>query len=143
MRKTLSSVIFVALLFIIFPMRAYSKNITVEISKLKENKGQVLIGLYNNADNFPLVNKAYKGIVIKVETKEIHYTFSDIPAGNYAIAVIHDLNNNSELDKNLFGIPTEGYGFSNNPATRFGMPSFDEVKFHFDDSSTAKIKINY
>jgi hypothetical protein len=43
--------------------------IAFEVSKLKENKGQVLIGLYNNADNFPLVNKAYKGIVIKVETK--------------------------------------------------------------------------
>jgi uncharacterized protein (DUF2141 family) len=40
-------------------------------------------------------------------------------------------------------MPTEGYGFSNNPATDFSVPDFDEVKFHFDGTSTAKIKIKY
>lgn len=135
--------IFAAILFIILPIQTYSENLTVEVSELKEKKGQLLIGLYNNADNFPVINQAYKGIVINVERKEIRYTFADIPSGNYAIAVIHDINNNGELDKNLFGVPTEGYGFSNSPATSFGLPAFNEVKFHLTDTSTSKIKIKY
>jgi uncharacterized protein (DUF2141 family) len=143
MRKSKFLIIFAALLSFILPIQAYSENLTVEISELKENRGQILIGLYNDADTFPIINKAYKGIFIKVEKKEIQYTFSDIPHGNYAIAVIHDINNNNALDKNMLGIPIEGYGFSNNPTTNFGIPDFNEVKFHLNHTSTIQIKIKY
>ena len=48
---------------------------------------------------------------------------------NYAIAAYHDVNNNEALDKNFFGIPKEGYGFSNNARGIFGSPSFEQAAF--------------
>ena len=42
-------------------------------------------------------------------------TFDGVPAGRYALMVIHDENGNGRLDTNLVGMPVEGYGFSNNP----------------------------
>ena len=49
--------------------------------------------------------------------------FSGLPSGTYALALIHDENGNGKLDT-MMGIPREGFGFSNNPAIRFGPPSF-------------------
>lgn len=49
--------------------------------------------------------------------------FDNLPSGTYALALIHDENGNGKLDT-VMGIPREGFGFSNNPAIRFGPPSF-------------------
>ncbi len=143
MKEINLSVIFTVLLFLVLPVHAYSGTLTVEISEIREINGQILIGLYDNADIFPIIGKAYKGVFLKVEEKAIKYTFSDIPNGAYAIAVVHDINNNGKLDKNLFGIPIEGYGFSNNATATFGAPSFDKAEFHLNGTYTAKIKMKY
>jgi hypothetical protein len=48
------------------------------------------------------------------------------------VAVFHDENMNGQLDKNMFGIPKEGYGFSNNPKKSIGPPKFADAKFQLD-----------
>lgn len=53
--------------------------------------------------------------------------FVDLPPGSYAVALFHDENDNGRLDKR-FGIPTEGFGFSNNPHLWFGPPSFKAAR---------------
>ncbi len=50
-----------------------------------------------------------------------------MPYGRYSIKAFHDENNNSKLDTNFLGMPTERYGFSNNARGRFGPPSFAEA----------------
>lgn len=47
-----------------------------------------------------------------------------VPPGRYAVVVLHDENSNMKLDRNFFGIPTEGFGFSNNPRVVVAAPSF-------------------
>lgn len=49
----------------------------------------------------------------------------DLPPGRYAVQVLHDANDNGELDRGTFGIPSEGYGFSRNPAPLAGPPDFE------------------
>lgn len=55
-------------------------------------------------------------------------SFDDVPAGRYALMVIHDENGNGRLDTNLIGMPVEGYGFSNNPRV-MRRPTFEEAAF--------------
>jgi len=57
-------------------------------------------------------------------------TFADIKLGNYAVSVLHDENQNKDLDTNMLGIPKEGYGFSNNVTGVIGPPSFRKARFH-------------
>ena len=61
--------------------------------------------------------------------------------GTYAIALYHDENGNKKFDKNFFGIPTEGFGFSNNPKVYFGVPDHSEAAFAVD-SEPVELKIN-
>lgn len=48
------------------------------------------------------------------------------------MAVIHDENMNGELDANWLGVPTEGYGFSNDAKGLVGAPSFSSASFTYD-----------
>ena len=48
--------------------------------------------------------------------------------GTYAIATYHDENASRKLDRSGLGLPREGFGFSNNPSTLFGIPSFSSVR---------------
>ncbi len=50
-----------------------------------------------------------------------------LAAGTYVIAVYHDLNNNGRLDRNVFGIPTEPYGFSKEPTNKWQKPSWEDI----------------
>lgn len=63
--------------------------------------------------------------------------------GRYAVALVHDENGNGQLDKLLF-VPKEGFGFSRNPAIRFGPPGFDEASFVVNGGvSEQKVTMKY
>jgi uncharacterized protein (DUF2141 family) len=98
------------------------------------------LALYQNAKGFNQPKSAWakqtfdlpeQGPVIwKVELEDApeSQTFLGSPT-RWAVSAHHDQNNNDQLDKNAFGIPTEPYGFSNNPKRGFGPPKFDEACF--------------
>jgi len=53
-----------------------------------------------------------------------------LPPGVYGVVAIHDENSNARLDRNWLGIPTEGFGFANNPHIRFGPAPFQAAQVH-------------
>ena len=64
--------------------------------------------------------------------------------GVYAIAVYHDQNGNRKLDRSGFGLPTEGFGFSNNPSTIAGLPTFSSVRLQIPHANVAtRINLRY
>jgi uncharacterized protein (DUF2141 family) len=64
-------------------------------------------------------------------------TFADLPEGTYVVSVYQDSNDNEQLDKNIFGIPKEKYGFSNNP----GRPNYGKSLFDFRHDMTITIRL--
>ncbi|MEN9743484.1 MAG: hypothetical protein RLZZ65_1289 [Bacteroidota bacterium] len=102
-------------------------DLTVEVNGIPNTKGTIFIGLFDKAANFPTFGKQLKGVVLKIDGKQVSHNFKNLPAGKYAIAVYHDENKNGKLDKNLFGAPTEFYGFSNNVREMFSAPSFQDA----------------
>jgi len=49
-----------------------------------------------------------------------------------------------KLDTDRMGIPTEGYGFSNDAKALMGAPSFDAASFPFDGRNLyLRISLNY
>lgn len=70
--------------------------------------------------------------------------FQNLPAGEYAVSVYHDENNNKKMDTNFFGIPKEGVGASNNARGHLGPPKYKDAKFLFNGKSqTIQIQIVY
>jgi uncharacterized protein (DUF2141 family) len=61
--------------------------------------------------------------------------------GQYAVAAFQDLNGDEEMNANMFGMPTEPYGFSNNARGNFGPPSFDDQLFEMDGDKSIAFKV--
>jgi uncharacterized protein (DUF2141 family) len=70
-------------------------------------------------------------------------SFAALPSGDYALSVFHDENGNGRLDT-FARIPREGFGFSRNPAIRFGPPRFAEARFQVAGQAVRQnVHINY
>jgi uncharacterized protein (DUF2141 family) len=106
-------------------------DLTVEIEGLRNGTGQVLVGIYRPGDPFPKAGAAFRGTKVAAGTAgrpgPLQVRFADLPEGTYALALVHDENANSTLDKDLVGRPKEGYGFSRDPALGFGPPAFESA----------------
>ncbi|PJZ58074.1 DUF2141 domain-containing protein [Leptospira barantonii] len=118
--------------------------LTVQITGLHNNQGQVLISVYDQSEGFPKKHsKALRSERVKINNGATTIVFS-LPPGEYAVAVAHDENTNNELDTNLVGMPKEGVGVSNNVKGFMGPPKYDDAKFKFTATGkTIEIKINY
>jgi len=118
-------------------------NITVKATGINNAKGIMEFALYNNSKVFPEVGKTYRLIRKKVSSKEVSVTFVNVPVGKYAACIYHDVNSNNNCDKNFFGIPTEGYGFSNNIRPVFSAPSFEDCAIYVKADRVVSIKLIY
>lgn len=128
----------------LFSSTIMAGSITINVTDIANQNGKLFIGLYNKDDDtFASTSKCYKVVNLFMESNETRYTFKNISNGIYAIAIFHDENGNKELDTNIFGIPSEGYGFSNNIRPKFRPASFEEAKFVLDDNISVTIKIGY
>lgn len=55
--------------------------------------------------------------------------FEGVAPGRYAIALLHDENNNGKADRALMMMPREGFGFSRDAKVSMGPPRFDSAAF--------------
>ena len=116
-------------------------NLIVIINDLKNNNGDVKIGLFNSKESYNGKEEKFKGAILEIENKMVIWEVNNIPFGEYAIKAFHDEDQDDEIDTNFIGIPTESYGFSNNAKGLFGPPSFDKAKFRFNNQDM-QIEIN-
>lgn len=113
----------------------------VEIVGLRSNKGQVMVALYRDTDDFPTKKGRYKYLLLKPQNHSATGVFEDLHPGKYAVAVILDENKSFDMDKNIVGYPTEQYGFSNNAREQFSAPSFEKASFELHTDRKIQIKV--
>lgn len=115
---------------------------TIHANGFDSNEGKAHIAIYRSTDKFPSPKSQYKGQVVEINDKKIATaTFSDLPKAYYAVAVFHDKNKNGAMDKNLVGVPTEKYGFSNNARETFSAPSFTSASVKVEGQKTIWIYV--
>jgi uncharacterized protein (DUF2141 family) len=125
---------------------AGSSTLTVRVTGARNSKGKIRIALFQNADGFPGDGtKAFRAQQAEIDPQSYsaQVVFEGIPQTVYAVSVFHDENMNGKLDKNLMGMPKEGYGASNNPKKRMGPPRFEDAKFAMDQAQTIEIRLMY
>ncbi len=103
----------------------------IEVDNIRQDMGTIWVGIYDKEANFLVKEKAIiLGEAVRT-TGRLTVQVSDLPRGEYAVALFHDINGNGELDVNFLGIPTEPFAFSGQPGSRWRLPRFEEVKFNF------------
>lgn len=104
-------------------------NVTAE--GLRNGNGLLAITLYADNPSKFLVRRGsvYVGRVPATQGTTHGCIFVPHP-GVYALALYHDENANRKFDRTGIGLPAEGFGFSNNPPTLAGLPSFRSVRLN-------------
>jgi uncharacterized protein (DUF2141 family) len=132
----ITTLVFLCIFFSSF-VSAQQNAVTVTISNLRSNKGHVLISLFKEGTGYPdSPEKAFRKEKLAITANKAQVIFSDLPAGNYAIAILHDENDDMKMNKTWVGLPKEGYGFSNNVMGTFGPPSYSKAKFNHATGQT-------
>ena len=118
--------------------------ISVAVAGLRNDNGVVRCGLYASADGFRKPGREFQGVVAPISNRGATCLFDNVPAGTYAVALFHAEQNETQIQYGFFGQPKQGYGFSRDPDTTFGPPSFKEAAFEFTGGKLAMtVKLSY
>lgn len=117
-------------------------SLNVEIDGLRSDKGEVCINLFAGSRGFPDDSKrTLKKHCVAITANPLVVKFDNLKAGNYAIVVMHDENNDKTFNRDSLGMPLEGFGFSQNPEITNSAPKYSQAAFLVAGPST-DIKIN-
>ena len=118
---------------------ASSATVEVRISGVTAGKGKVKVAV---CDRERFLKQCSFSTSVPAQAAEVVASLKDIPPGTWAVLAFQDENENGELDRNFIGIPSENYGFSRNPAGRFGPPGFDDAAIEVrDGTTTAQVRL--
>ena len=115
------------------PHSVGAAELVVLVTGLRNGKGKLSVALFDRATGFPQedARAVHRGSVDlagrTIPEGGIEIVLPGVEAGSYALVVLHDENGNGRLDRNFLGMPTEGYGVSNDARNRFGPPKFAEA----------------
>jgi len=100
--------------------------ITVTVENVISDGGTILAGLHTEAT---FMKGMGVGNAMKpAKAGEITLSFENVQPGTYAIMVMHDANDNKQMDMEPNGMPKESYGMTGE-MNMYGPPTFEGAKF--------------
>ncbi len=136
-----------ALLLTSTSMAAYGPdlgtNLRVIATGVKTDQGKLYVWVYDKKDGW-LTDRYRTQKSVTVAGNRTGDTMTVellLPAGEYALSIFQDVNDNGKLERNFIGIPKEPAGLSNNLRPRFGPPRFKDAKFAVTVNALVEQKI--
>ncbi len=102
-------------------------------------EGTLILQVYDSPNAFGDFRDPVREVRVPIQTDNL-YRIGDIPAGDIAVLIYVDENENGLIDKNFIGIPKEPLGISNNYRPK-GPPAFGRAKFTIGDGESITIDI--
>lgn len=133
------------LLFVFYLISLLGMNnqaaLDVELTTTAKRKGVIRLAVFDSASALK-AEKPVSGQVLPLTktAAPLERLLTNLPEGKFAIAAYHDLNNNGKLDRNAFGIPSEPYAFSGQPASKWRAPKWEEVAID-NNQNKAKLQL--
>ena len=135
-----------AVLPVVVAVPVLAAELAVEIREIRSADGRLLVAVHGpeTKATFPSGTATVAAVRQRAHAGTLRFVLQDLPPGRYAVNAFHDENDNGDLDTNLVGIPSEGYGFANDPDSSFGPPRFDAAAIDVGDGrATAVITLRY
>jgi uncharacterized protein (DUF2141 family) len=140
MKSVIAKVYTIAMLFTT-PLTS-AKTLEFKIEGIKSSKGKIYVQLFKGEESYQN-NTAYLSSIAKAKQGQVTITFNDLdlenidnaPLNDYGIRYYHDENDNASMETNLFGMPLEGYGYSNNAKANYGPVDYSQIKFHMTNET--------
>jgi uncharacterized protein (DUF2141 family) len=119
-----------------------AETLHITVTNVPQSQGTIMLQILSDEAEFNGDGSAIVSLMQRAQSGEMHCA-ATLPDGEYAFRVMHDLNDNGELDSNFVGMPTEPWAFSNNAVGKFGPPQWSDVRFELRDDLTQTIDLNF
>jgi uncharacterized protein (DUF2141 family) len=129
-----------ALAALAIPWGAHAADLRVTVTNGPSAPATLYLAAFDGAEAFS-VGKAVWSQKVEMAEGRAQAVFSGVPPGRYAVKSFADENGNAKLDTNLFGLPVERYGFSNNARGRMGPPGFDAAAVEVDADRSISVEL--
>ena len=126
-----------ALVLAVLPIGAQAATLAVKVEGVTAQGGVLRVTLWDTATFDG--SKPLQGIPQPARAGEMSATFTGLKPGDYAVKVLQDVNSNGKADRNILGMPTEPFGFTNAPGLITHAPSFGEIKFAVHDGENVVV----
>jgi len=134
------------LILLAFPsVKLCAQEVEVTITGLKNNTGQIVIGVFKDEATFQKENAFLSKSFRKEEITEgkMKVTLSLEP-GVWGLSLLDDENMSGLMEYNFIGIPREGFGFSDYYHSGLTKPKFDAFRFTLEkEKKKITIKVRY
>lgn len=111
---------------------AEQATLKIHVEGLDNDKGVVRMALFNSEASYSKDKggvEAFTKAKSAIQNGEAEHDFTELPYGDYAVKLFHDVDDSGKIKTNMLGMPKEQFGFSNNAKASFGPPDFQKVKF--------------
>lgn len=116
--------------------------LSVVVENINKDGGNIGVLVFNSTKGWPEDRfAALRDVVVPAQPGTVTVTVPGLPSGDYAVAIAHDVNKNHKVDKNIFGVPKEQWGMSNNPHATLKAPSFSTAKFSLTRELEIHVKL--
>lgn len=117
--------------------------IVLQVYNFENTNGAIAIAIYNSSSSFNSETVFYQDTAVAVTATAMEIEIDNMQAGTYAISILHDENENGEMEMGGFLnlIPQEGFGFSNNPSIVISEPTFEQCDFVVDLGQSVSVPI--
>lgn len=102
-------------------------SLTVTVT-LRGSGGHILVSLHNETS---FMKKPLEAASIEIKDGKAIATFNHLAPGEYGVVVLHDKNDNKQMDFEPTGRPSEAFGISNN-VMLMEPPQWSDAKFEVD-----------
>lgn len=128
-----------------FAQLSSAGDLKISFGDVAPRDGKLLYNVFKSEEGFPEdITKAIRSAEIDLKSHTPEAIINELPVGDYAVAVIHDLDGDGKLKTNWLGIPKEGFGFSNDVMGFLGPPSFKSSSFKVQKGEQLiKLKLKY
>lgn len=101
--------------------------LVITITHARNATGRIVVTLYGS-DPRAFLEQRIALVEVPIQGDTAQACFALSAPGDYAVSIFHDENGDHTLNRTLFGLPEEGFGFSNDAPVRLGPPSFSAAR---------------
>jgi uncharacterized protein (DUF2141 family) len=142
-----------AILALLMAVPAGAGDLGITIHTVQSTAGSLMIGVYDTGDGFRgairtstaagLLNDRARvaGVALRAVAGSQTIVVVGLLPGRYAVIAFHDDNDDGKLGASPWGVPTEGYGFSNDAQGFLRAPSFAAASFEIGESGSTTTTI--
>ena len=119
----------------------HAETLSLRIDNLPNASGTLMIQVLANEAQFKDETPAAAQLMLPAKAGSVRVSTDALPAGNYSIRVMHDVDGNGKLNTNMVGMPREPWGFSNNARGSFGPPKWQDTVFEVRGDTEHNIEL--